>query len=182
MKFILELVQCFTQGAGIGIFKAYRKYFYAFHLANLFGCQIVTLRAGQFRFHPRQLSFQMLHVFEDLHDASGRFLRLRLDRIGHLLQLRFPFLDIGQGALARHCFHPADARRHAGFGYDLEKPDITGALYMGAPAQLARGSDFQHTHFIAIFLAEQHHRAGFFCLLYRHHARASVPHWQEFRH
>jgi hypothetical protein len=43
---------------------------------------------------------------------------------------------------------------------DLEDADVAGARHVRAAAQLARGADVQHTHLVAVFLAEQHHGAG----------------------
>ncbi|OQC09427.1 MAG: hypothetical protein BWX79_01430 [Alphaproteobacteria bacterium ADurb.Bin100] len=42
---------------------------------------------------------------------------------------------------------------------------------MGAPAKLTAGSDVEHAHGLAVFLAEQHHGAGLLRRLDVHHAR-----------
>ena len=43
---------------------------------------------------------------------------------------------------------------------------------MGAAAELARAADIEHPHLVAVLLAEEHDRAGFFRLLDRHDLRA----------
>ena len=42
---------------------------------------------------------------------------------------------------------------------------------MSTAAQFPRGADVEHANFIAIFFAEQHHRAGFLRIVDRHHTR-----------
>ena len=54
---------------------------------------------------------------------------------------------------------------------DLEEADVAGARDVRAAAQLARRADVEHAHFVAVLLAEQHHRAGLLRLVDRHHAR-----------
>ena len=51
---------------------------------------------------------------------------------------------------------------------------------MGATAQFAAGADVEHTHGFAVFLAEQHHRAGFLGRLDVHHPRLGGGVGQDF--
>ena len=77
---------------------------------------------------------------------------------------------MGDGAFAGDGFYAAHAGGDAAFRHDLEQADVAGALHMGAAAQfggeVAHG---QHAHFIAVFFAEQHHRAGFLRGFHAHH-------------
>ena len=57
------------------------------------------------------------------------------------------------------------------FADDLEESDIAGARDVRAAAQLARAADVQHAHLVAVFFAEQHHRAGLLRLVDRQHPR-----------
>ena len=66
----------------------------------------------------------------------------------------------------------ADAGGDAALARDLEEADITGARHVRAAAQLARAADVEHAHLVAVFLAEEHHRAELLRLRDRHHARA----------
>jgi hypothetical protein len=64
-------------------------------------------------------------------------------------------------APARRRLDAPDARGDATLIDDLEKADVAGARDVRAAAQLARRADVEHPHFIAVFLAEEHHRADF---------------------
>ena len=88
----------------------------------------------------------------------------------------FERLQIRQRVVAGDRLDAAHARGHAALGDNLEQPDVAGALHMRTAAQLAAAADVEHAHFVAILLAEQHHRAGFLRLVYGHHAslRGSV--------
>ncbi len=65
----------------------------------------------------------------------------------------------------------ADTGRDATFRDDLEKADVAGPRDVRAAAELARSADVEHAHFVAVFFAKEHHRAGFLRRLDWHHAR-----------
>ena len=46
------------------------------------------------------------------------------------------------------------------FVQDLEEPDITRSAHVSTATQLDRGAEAHHTHPVAVFLAEEHHRPG----------------------
>jgi hypothetical protein len=75
------------------------------------------------------------------------------------------------GDVAADRLDAAHAGRDAAFHDDLEQADVAGAGDVGAAAQLLRGTDVEHAHFVAVLLAEQHHGAGLLRLVDRHHAR-----------
>ena len=78
-------------------------------------------------------------------------------------------LAIGQRVVAGDGFNPAHAGRHTAFADDLEQADVAAGLDMRAAAQLLGAADGEHAHGLAVFLAEQHHRAALLCVIQRHH-------------
>src|SRR5205814_9258144 len=80
-------------------------------------------------------------------------------------------LHPGEGVISGDRLDAPYSRRYAPLADDLEKADVAGACDMSAAAELARAANVEHTHLVAVFLAEQHHRAGFLRLVDRHHAR-----------
>ena len=67
---------------------------------------------------------------------------------------------LGGNAAFRTLLDAAHARGHAALAHHLEQADVAGAQHVRAATELAAGADVEHAHRVAIFLAEQHHRAG----------------------
>ena len=66
-------------------------------------------------------------------------------------------------------FDTTDARSDRGFGYNFEQADVAGVLHVRTAAKLGgeiAGAD--HADNVAVFLAEQRHRAEFFRFVNRH--------------
>ena len=166
-EFILELVQCFPQRRSIRAFQQRGQYLNAVAIHRLTD-EIIALCTGQFRFEPGQFLFHCLSVIDNLQDARGSFLRLGLNSVCNLLQLPLLFLHIGQRALPGHRLDAPHAGRDTALSHDFEQSDVSGAFHMCAAAQFARCTDVEHAHLVAIFLAEQHHRAGLLRFLDAH--------------
>ena len=125
------------------------------------------------RFQPRELLLEGPDVVEDLSDFLRQFLRLGLQSLRGLSERRLLLLHPGERALARGRLDAAHPRRHAALGHDLEKPDVAGARHVRAAAQLARGTDVEHAHLVAVLFAEQRHGAALDCVVELHDARRS---------
>ena len=131
--------------------------------------QFVALAGGQLRFQTVKLLFQRAAVFHQLRDALGSLGRGGLDQLRDCAEVLFGFAEVGEYTRASSCLDATNTCRDAGFKQDLEGADVAGAGDMGAAAQFARAADVEHPHFVAVFLAEQHHRAGLLRGLDRHH-------------
>ncbi len=70
-------------------------------------------------------------------------------------------VQVVQCLLAGDRLDTTHASRHTAFAGDLEQADVTGALDVGAAAELdgETTTHGQHAHLIAVFLAEQRHGA-----------------------
>ncbi len=82
----------------------------------------------------------------------------------------FQRLQVSQCVGASNAFDTAHASGHARFAHHLEQTDVSGALHVGAAAQLAAGADVQHAHGFAVLFTEQHHGAGLLGAFDVHHA------------
>ena len=89
-------------------------------------------------------------------------------------------LHIGQGIGAGDRFDAAHPSGHAALGHHFEETNVARALHMGAAAQLAAGANVQYPHGFAVFLAEQHHGAGFLRGFDVHHPRLGAGVGQNF--
>ena len=97
--------------------------------------------------------------------GDGRFQQLRRAR-----QTRFLRLHIIERAATGRRFNPADSRCDAAFAQNLEKADVACTRDVRSTTQFVRRADVEHAHFVAIFFAEQHHRAFFARVVDRHDA------------
>jgi hypothetical protein len=79
-------------------------------------------------------------------------------------------LNQRQRGVTGHRLDAPDAGGDAGFGDDLEQADVATAADVHAAAEFLRRADGQHAHFVAVFLAEEHHRARPLRFLDRHDA------------
>src|SRR5713226_3347402 len=89
------------------------------------------------------------------------------------MPLVFHFLHPGERALAGGRLDAAHARRNAALGRDLEEADVAGARHVRAAAQLARGTDVEHAHLVAILFSEERHGAALDRVVELHDARRS---------
>ena len=70
--------------------------------------------------------------------------------------------------LARHGLDAAHTSSHAALANDLEEADAARGSHVDTAAELARGSEADHTHAVAILLAEEGDGAQLLGLLHRH--------------
>ena len=98
-------------------------------------------------------------------------MRAGLQRSRSAIEHIFLLLHPRQRAVASGRFDTTHACGNASFADHFKKPDIASARHMRAAAQFTRGADIEHTHFVAVFLAEQRHRPCFDGIVKFHHAR-----------
>ena len=123
-------------------------------------------------------------VLEQPGEAGRQLCRAGAQRRRRLAQQILFAGEVGFGRRASKRLDPAHPRGNRAFADDLEQPDIAGAAHMGPAAQLDRigpllalgGAPLSRTHrddadLVAVFLAEQGHRAGGYRLVGRHQPR-----------
>ena len=170
LELVLQLVHRVAQRLRVGAVEYRGEHPHALHIDRL-GQQFVALRRRQPALQRREFLFECPHVFDDLRHALGHFGRRGLERAGKLVQRAFERLQVAERVDAGDGLDAPHARRHSRLGNDLEQADVAAALHMGAAAELAAGADVEHAHLVAVFLAEQHHRAELLRFFDRQHAR-----------
>src|SRR5688572_29050071 len=127
-----------------------------------------------------ELALQALALVEQRRDALREIGGKSLQRRRRLVQQALLLGDVGFRRRAGHRFDAAHAGADRAFADDLEQADVAGAPHMGAAAQLGRedlvlvgrlAAHRDDADLVAVFLAEQRHRAGFDRGLRRHQAR-----------
>ena len=134
---------------------------FAIHAGNLGGQNLDALDVLARRFRARttwaraSFSFICSICFSSARFSSSSF------SCACSRGLRAFSLNFSSTLLAGDGLDAPDSGRNAAFVGDHAEPDVAGAMDVRAAAQfLAEAGDGDHTHFIAVFLAEQRHGAG----------------------
>ena len=112
------------------------------------------MRRREFGFQAREFFFEIAYCVEHLRDLLPYFVRAGFQCRCRRGERVFLLLHPRQRAFGSDRFDTPHTRSDAGFAHHFEKADVAGARHMRAAAQFARGTDIEHTHFVAVFLAE----------------------------
>ncbi len=80
-------------------------------------------------------------------------------------------MHVSERTFARRRLDAAHAGGDAALGYHLEEADVAGAPDVRATAQLARGADVEHAHFVPVLISEKSERTRLDRLVVLHDAR-----------
>src|SRR5260221_462848 len=166
----LQLVERLAQRLHVRAVEARGEDLHALHVHGGAG-QVVARARRHLLLGARGFALEELHAFQHLRELELDLLRLGLQRGRDARQALAFLAHQRQRDRAGDRLDAADARGDAAFGSDAEKADVAGVRHVSAAAQLARGTDVEHAHLVAVLLAEEHHRAQLLRVVDGHDAR-----------